>query len=314
MAENPRILLLGATGQVGRELQTAFAGFGNLICADRASADLSAPEKLRELVRRAAPEVILNAAAYTAVDRAESEPALAMTVNAEAPRVLADEAHRRDALLVHYSTDYVFDGSKQEPWNEADTTNPLNLYGASKLAGEQAIAAAGCRHLIFRTSWVYGPHGRNFLFTMLRLAQERDRLTIIDDQYGAPTTSIEIARATRKIVEGVLGRRFGEEKNWSGIYHMTCAGSTSWFGFAQAIFARAGSLLPDKIPELASIATHEYKTPATRPRNSILSNHKLQERFGVQLAAWESALDAVLDGLRSQASGTQRKNSVGGTL
>lgn len=314
MPENPRFLLLGATGQVGRELQTAFAGFGCLTIADRALADLSAPERLRELVRRTTPDVILNAAAYTAVDRAESEPELAMTVNAEAPRVLAEEAHRLDALLVHYSTDYVFDGSKQEPWAESDPTNPLNRYGATKLAGEQAIEVTGCRRLIFRTSWVYGPHGRNFLFTMLRLARERDRLTIVDDQYGAPTTSIEIASATRKIVEGVLNGKFGGEKDWAGIYNMTCAGFTSWFGFAQAIFARAGSLLPGRTPELVPIATDEYKTPATRPRNSVLSNRRLHERFGVQLAVWESALDEVLEVLRSEASGRQRKNQIEGAL
>jgi dTDP-4-dehydrorhamnose reductase len=294
MAEDPRILLLGSTGQVGRELQTCFADFGALTCADRKGADLSRPEELRDLVRRLAPDVILNAAAYTAVDRAESEPDLAMAINADAPRVLAEEAVRLGALLVHYSTDYVFDGSRHEPWVESDPTNPLNQYGASKLAGERAIESTGCRHLIFRTSWVYGPHGRNFLFTMLRLARERDRLSVVDDQFGAPTTSIEIATATRKAVAAVVKGSSGGEKDWSGVYHMTCAGSTSWFGFAQAIFARAGALLGDKIPDLVPIPSGAFPTPARRPRNSVLSNHKLHAQFGVELASWQTALEEVM--------------------
>jgi dTDP-4-dehydrorhamnose reductase len=299
MTANPRILLLGPAGQVGRELQAAFAGFGRVTIADRKAADLAAPEQIRELLRRNQPEVILNAAAYTAVDRAESEPDLAMAINAHAPRILAEEALRSGALLVHYSTDYVFDGSKQEPWVETDVPNPLNSYGATKLAGEQAIESSGCRHLIFRTSWVYGPHGRNFLFTMLRLGRERDRISIVNDQFGAPTSSIEIAAATRRIVEGVIEGRFGAEKDWAGIYHMTCADSTSWFGFAQAIFARAGDLLAGKIPELAPIATSEYPMPAMRPRNSVLSNDKLHARFGFELASWKAALDAVMNVLPS---------------
>lgn len=299
MTANPRILLLGPAGQVGRELQAAFAGFGRITIADRKAADLAAPEQIRELLRRNQPEVILNAAAYTAVDRAESEPDLAMAINAHAPRILAEEALRSGALLVHYSTDYVFDGSKQEPWVETDVPNPLNSYGATKLAGEQAIESSGCRHLIFRTSWVYGPHGRNFLFTMLWLGRERDRIAIVNDQFGAPTSSIEIAAATRRIVEGVIEGRFGEEKDWAGIYHMTCADSTSWFGFAQAIFARASGLLDGKIPELAPIATSEYPMPAMRPRNSVLSNDKLHARFGFELASWKPALDAVMNVLQS---------------
>lgn len=299
MAENLRILLLGASGQVGRELQCAFAGFGHLTVADRAAADMALPEQLRDVVRRTNPQFILNAAAYTAVDRAESEPELAMKVNADAPRVLAEEASRLGALLVHYSTDYVFDGSKIEPWTESDATNPLNQYGISKLAGEQAIESTGCRRLIFRTSWVYASHGRNFLLTMLRLGRERDRLTIVNDQFGAPTTSIEIAAATRKVIEGVAKKDFGDDKDWTGTYHMTCAGSTTWFGFAQAIFARAGSLLGGKMPDLAPIPSAEFPTPARRPRNSVLSNDKLRDRFGVELASWETALDDVMALLRS---------------
>ncbi|MGH7905581.1 MAG: dTDP-4-dehydrorhamnose reductase [Candidatus Binataceae bacterium] len=304
--QKPRILLLGAAGQVGRELQASFDGFGDLTCADRKSADFAHPEQLRDLVGHVAPDVILNAAAYTAVDRAESEPSLAMTVNAEAPRVLAEEALRLDALLVHYSTDYVFDGANREPWTEADTPNPLNVYGATKLAGERAIERTGCRRLVFRTSWVYGPHGSNFLFTMLRLARERERLSIVNDQFGAPTSSIEIASATRKIVEGVLEGRFGREMDWTGIYHMTCADSTTWFGFAQAIFARAGRLHDGKLPQLIPIATVDYPTPARRPRNSVLSNARLVERFGLRLAPWPVALDAVMERLLSGAAGPDR--------
>lgn len=301
-----RILLLGAAGQVGQELQVSFADFGDLACADRKSADFADPEQVRNLVRQVAPDVILNAAAYTAVDRAESEPALAMTVNAEAPRVLAEEALRLCALLVHYSTDYVFDGSRQDPWTEADEPNPLNVYGATKLAGERAIQNIGGRHLVFRTSWVYGPHGNNFLFTMLRLARERERLSIVNDQFGAPTTSIEIASATRKIVEGIIEGRFGAETDWSGTYHMTCADSTTWFGFAQAIFERAGKLLDGKLPQLIPIATADYPRPARRPRNSVLSNAGLFERFGIHLAPWTSALDVVTEKLASDADGRDR--------
>ena len=180
------------------------------------------------------PIIILNAAAYTAVDRAESERDLAFAINEQAPRILAEEALERNALLVHYSTDYVFDGSKPEPWVEADPPNPLNVYGASKLAGEQAVANIGGKYLIFRTSWVYGPHGNNFLLTMLRLARERDSLSIVDDQVGGPTTSIQLARATHAIVTGILAGRFGAAQDWAGLYHMTCGGSVSWFGFIPA--------------------------------------------------------------------------------
>ena len=186
MSSLGRILIVGAAGQVGRELQRCFAGTGELICRDRESVDLAVEDEVRELVRSTSPDLILNAAAYTAVDRAESEPEVAMAINAAAPRVLAEEAHRRDILLVHYSTDYVFDGSKHGPWLETDQPNPLNVYGASKLAGEEAIRQVDGKYLIFRTSWVYGPDGNNFLFTMLRLGRERERLTIVDDQIGEP--------------------------------------------------------------------------------------------------------------------------------
>jgi dTDP-4-dehydrorhamnose reductase len=207
-------------------------------------------------------------------------------------------------LLVHYSTDYVFNGEKQRPWIETDEPGPLNVYGATKLAGERAIAQVGGQFLIFRTSWVYGPHGNNFLLTMLRLAGERDRLSIVDDQFGSPTTSIELARITRVITEGILAGRFGPTEAWAGLYHTTCAGSTTWFGFAKAIFAGAESLLGVKPPELTPLATKDYPTPAKRPGNSVLSNQKLYERFCVRLAEWQTALDDVLQILKAAGFGS----------
>ena len=292
--ENPRILIVGNAGQLGRELEKIFADVGPIIGVDRESVDLADAAQTRELVRRAAPDILLNAAAYTAVDRAESERDLAYAINEQAPRILAEEALRRNSLFVHYSTDYIFDGGKTTSWVETDTPNPLNVYGASKLAGEQAVESVGGKFLTFRTSWVYGPHGNNFLLTMLRLARERDRLSIVDDQIGGPTTSVELARATYSIVNGVFAGRFGAPEDWTGLYHMTCSGSVSWFGFARAIFARAAELLDLKSPTLTAIATKDYPTPAARPRYSVLSNAKLQARFHVELSPWEAALEETL--------------------
>lgn len=293
------ILILGAAGQLGRELERSFAGLGPVVAAGRQAANLADEDQLRELVRRTQPAIILNAAAYTAVDRAESEPERAHAINAQAPRILAEEALRCNALFVHYSTDYVFDGGKPGPWVETDAPHPLNVYGASKLAGEQAVRQVGGRSLIFRTTWVYGPHGNNFLLTMLRLGRERDRLSIVDDQIGAPTTSIELARATQRVVRAILGGGCGAPPDWAGLYHMTCGGSVSWFGFAQAIFARAATQLGARVPELTPIPTSAYPTPARRPANSVLSNTKLEQRFGVQLSPWETALDEVFAVLRA---------------
>ncbi len=292
--QQPRVLILGAAGQLGVELQRSFAGHAEVAALDRHGLDLSAEQQIRDVVRRASPQVILNASAYTAVDRAETEPDLAMAINGHAPRVLAEEALRLNALLVHYSTDYVFDGNKQGPWTETDTPHPLSVYGATKLAGEEAIRAVGGRSLIFRTSWVYAPHGKNFLLTMLRLGRERDRLSIVDDQLGAPTTASELAQATHSIVSGILAGQFGPPEDWAGLYHMTCAGSTTWYGFAQAIFQRAAQLLHQPIPELVPIPSSQYPTPARRPQNSVLSNALLAERFGLRLAPWPVALDATL--------------------
>jgi dTDP-4-dehydrorhamnose reductase len=297
MSGQARILIVGNAGQVGVELRRSFAGFGEVIGVDREGVDLAQSDQVRALVRRVQPEIILNAAAYTAVDRAESERELAHAINADAPRIMAEEALRSNALLVHYSTDYVFDGEKPSPWTEEDAPAPLNAYGATKLAGEEAILQTGGRVLIFRTSWVYGPHGSNFLLTMLRLARQRDSLSIVDDQVGSPTTSIELARATYQIVSGVSSGQFGATQDWAGLYHMTCSGSTSWCGFAQAIFARAGKLLEGKVPVVTPITSADYPTPTKRPRNSVLSNAKLKARFGVELAQWETALDAVIQAL-----------------
>jgi dTDP-4-dehydrorhamnose reductase len=293
----PRILITGNAGQLGRELERHFRDSGPLVAVDREAADLADPDQIRALVRDAAPDVILNAAAYTAVDRAEEEIDLARNLNARAPRAMAEEARARNALLVHYSTDYVFDGSKPSPWTEDDAPNPLNAYGLTKLEGEQAIQEIGGRYLIFRTSWVYGHHGQNFLLTMLRLGHERERLTIVDDQFGGPTSSIAVARATHAIVSGVLAGRFGSPKEWAGLYHMTCAGSTSWFGFAQAIFARASARFGIKAPEIVPVDSAGYPTKARRPRNSVLSNDRLRARFGVQLPEWQAALDEVIEAL-----------------
>ncbi|MEI9967485.1 MAG: dTDP-4-dehydrorhamnose reductase [Terracidiphilus sp.] len=237
-SRTPRILIIGSAGQLGRELERIFADVGPVVAVDRNSADLADPDQLREVVRRAAPDVILNAAAYTAVDRAESEMALAHAINALAPRVLADEAAERNALLVHYSTDYVFDGSKLEPWTEKDSPAPLSVYGASKLAGEQAIQNSRARHLIFRTSWVYGPHGNNFLLTMLRLAKERDKLSIVDEQIGAPTSSVVCPgprhpRDRHGCIGWPLRRATGLVRP---LPHDLRRLSVSWFGFAQANF------------------------------------------------------------------------------
>ena len=273
-----RILLTGATGQVGWELRKTLAPLGEVKFFDRFGLDLADTPPLVATVRALQPEVIVNAAAYTAVDKAEAERDLAFAVNATAPRVLAEEAKRIGALLVHYSTDYVFDGEKGSPYVESDPTHPISAYGESKLAGEQAIAKSGCRHLILRTSWVYGPRGRNFYLTMLRLAKERPELKVVDDQVGAPTSSLEIARATAALLA----------KGAQGLYHMTAAGETTWCGFARAILKGAGIATP-----VAPIRTEDYPTPAKRPRNSRLDCSRLRADFGVALAPWEEGLAEV---------------------
>jgi dTDP-4-dehydrorhamnose reductase len=287
-----KILLLGRNGQVGWELERTLAPLGELKAFDRAGLDLADTPRLAAAVRALQPEVIVNAAAYTAVDKAESDRDAAFAVNATAPRVLAEEAKRIGALLVHYSTDYVFDGEKRTPYVEDDATNPLNVYGASKLAGEEAIRKSGCRHLILRTSWVYGPRGKNFMLTMLRLARERPELRVVDDQVGAPTSSIEIARATAQVLV-----RAAPSPGLSDLFHLAARGETSWYGFAQGILARAGIATP-----IVAIATEGYPTPAHRPRNSRLDCSRLRETFGVTLAPWQEGLEEAMQA-RARLSG-----------
>ena len=291
-----KILLLGKNGQVGWELQRSLAPLGELIALDRHSADLcgdlSNLAGLANTVRAIRPDVIVNAAAHTAVDRAESEPELANTLNALAPGVLAQEAAQLGALLVHYSTDYVFDGSGERPWQETDTPAPLSVYGHTKLAGERRIQAAGVRHLIFRTSWVYGARGGNFAKTMLRLAQERERLTVINDQFGAPTGADLLADVTAHAIRQVLA-----QPQDCGLYHLAAAGETTWHAYAQHVLAQARLAQPTlsiKATEVAPVPTSAFPTPARRPLNSRLATHHLQTTFGLTLPPWQQGVNRML--------------------
>jgi len=286
----PRIMLTGKNGQVGWELQHALAPLGEVVSLDRQQLDLSNPDQIRERVREIKPGLIVNAAAYTAVDRAEAEPALAMAVNGIAPGILAEEAERAGAAIIHYSTDYVFDGAKITPYTEEDALNPLNVYGRTKLAGEQAIQAAGATHLILRTSWVYGMRGKNFLLTILRLARERAELKIVDDQIGAPTWSRAIAEATARI----LSADTLPVTDASGIYHLTASGNTTWYGFAKAILALDPNPSEHVCKHIKPIPTSVYPTPARRPAYSVLLNSKLKAAFGVVLPGWEQGLKLAL--------------------
>lgn len=241
--------------------------------------------------------MIVNAAAYTAVDKAEEEPERAMAVNAKAPAVLAEEAARLGSLFVHYTTDYVFDGSGTRPWQESDVPGPLNVYGKTKLAGDEAIEASGCEHLIFRTSWVYGARGGNFLLTMLRLAKEQSQLSIVDDQIGAPTTSECIAQTTAAVLAQVLKPAGKGMDGRSGIYNLTNAGETSWYGFAKELLMRANATMGTPLPELVPIPTSQFPRPAPRPMNSRLNGDKLATTFGVRLPAWQDGLDLICERL-----------------
>ena len=285
-----RVLLAGRGGQLGWELQRALAPFGELVALDRAGMDLADPDAIHRAIADARPAVIVNAAAYTAVDKAESEPEAAMRVNGVAPGIIAEEAARIGALMVHYSTDYVFDGAKGEPYREDDPPAPLSAYGRSKLAGEEAVRAAGGAHLIFRTSWVYAARGSNFLLTMLRLARERRELKIVDDQVGAPTWARSIASLTARVL-GVDGAGPGRARERSGVYHLTAAGAVSWFGFAQAIFAQARARRADfNAPALVPIPAAEYPLPARRPANSRLDTGKLSAAFDLRPPRWDAML------------------------
>lgn len=286
-----RILLTGGTGQVGWELQRSLACLGEVRAPGRQDLDLTHVASIRQTVRDWRPDLIVNPAAHTAVDKAEAEPELAAAINATAPGILAEEAAKLGALLVHYSTDYVFDGSKATPYVEDDAANPLNVYGRTKFAGEAAVRANNPKHLILRTSWVYGRRGGNFLLTMLRLMRERPELKIVADQIGAPTWSRLIAEATGQMLAQCLGPNKRPDFAPWGTYHLTCAGETSWHGFAQAI-AELGRIEP--AAKLTSIPSSDYPTPARRPANSRLSNTKLATTFGLALPDWRRALELCL--------------------
>ncbi len=292
-----RILLTGKNGQVGWELQRTLAPLGEVVALDRQQLDLVKPDQIRERVREIKPSLIVNAAAYTAVDKAEEEPELAMAINGIAPGILAEEAKRLNAAIVHYSTDYVFDGTKTTPYTEEDLPNPLNVYGRTKLEGERAIQAAGVPYMILRTSWVYGMRGKNFLLTVLRLAQEREELRIVDDQIGAPTWSRMIAEATAQILAQVYlpvishSSPLTEKK---GIYHLSAGGQTSWYGFARAIVARISETSTQSV-KLIPIPTSKYPAPARRPAYSLLSKAKLNGAFGLAMLDWDRALELVLE-------------------
>jgi dTDP-4-dehydrorhamnose reductase len=294
---NVKILVLGRTGQVGWELRHKLSCLGQITSVEYPEIDLSQADSIRKVMRAAEPAVIINAAAYTAVDKAESDPDLAAAINGTAPGVLAEEARQLGSLLVHYSTDYVFDGTKECSYVETDTPNPLNIYGKTKLAGDQAIESVGGNYLIFRTSWVYGSRGNNFLLTMLRLAQERTELRIVDDQVGAPTSSECIAQATANILSQVLAPAGDGLDGRSGIYNLTCTGETSWFRFAKALLTKSVGTLEISVPSLIPIKTSDFPRPAQRPANSRLSCERVAGTFGVGLPHWERALDLVLETL-----------------
>jgi len=290
------ILVLGAQGQVGWELARSLLPVGNVTALGRQEADLSNPDTLRQAVRASKPDLIVNAAAYTAVDRAETDEAAAMAVNAMAPGILAEEARHGQALLIHYSTDYVFDGQSAQSYVETDPTCPQSAYGRSKLAGEKAVADAGCDHLILRTSWVYGARGHNFLRTILRLSREREYLRIVADQTGAPTWSRWIADATAHVARQAMDKRAAQAFQ-SGTYHLTCAGATSWHGFASAIIEQYRSLYPTSelaVQAIEPIATAEYPLPARRPANSRLDCHKLAADYAIAAPDWQQALRLCL--------------------
>ncbi len=295
-----RILVTGGAGQVGWELRRALAIFGEVVAPSRDILDLSSADSIVAAVRGVRPGLIVNAGAYTAVDQAESDRNLAMKINGDAPRLLAEQAAERHIAMIHYSTDYVFDGRKAEPYREDDDPAPLNVYGRTKLAGEQGVAGTDAPHIIFRTSWVYGSRGRNFLLTMLRLGRERKELKIVDDQYGAPTSARLIAQATASVVARNFssgGLDLPAFREASGLYHLTAAGRTTWYGFAQAILSgRTG------VAKVLPIPTSGYPTPAQRPQNSVLDNDKLEKKFGFRLPDWQVGMRLCLEELEGNAA------------
>ncbi len=296
-----RILLIGATGQIGRELARVLPALGQLFVADRRLCDLAQPRTLIKTMDTVKPTLIINAAAYTAVDRAEDEPVQAHRINAEAPGLLAQLSKRYGALLVHYSTDYVFDGCKADPYVEIDAVNPRNVYGCSKLAGERAVRDAGGDYLIFRTSWIYAAHGKNFLRTMLRLAGEQEHLRVVADQVGAPTPARLVAESTVHALRQDMARRKMECFE-SGIFNLTAAGSTSWHGFASAIIAEAKAKNPAiKCREVVPITSADFPLPAARPANSRLSCARLAQRFGLRMPVWTVGMQSCIAEIYSRA-------------
>ena len=288
----PRLLLIGKIGQVGWELRRTLAPMAQVTCVDFPEIDLTNGDSIRQWVGDAKPQVIINAAAYTAVDKAETEPDRAMQINGLAPGILAEEAKKAGALLVHYSTDYIFDGSKTQPYVETDTPNPLGSYGRSKLAGDTAVLAAGGAHLIFRLCWVYGARGQNFMLTMMRLARERDKLRVVNDQVGCPTWSRMIAETTTLALKQALAAP--DPAGYTGVYHLASSGVTSWHGFAEAII----NLMPaaeKKCSLVEAISTADYPTPTKRPAYSVLNCDKLERTFNLRLPNWEDSLKDVLD-------------------
>ena len=289
------ILLLGKNGQVGWELQRALAPLGKVIALDRVGqnglcGDISDLDGLRHTIEQIKPDILINAAGYTAVDQAQSEPELSAQLNHHAPALMAELMKAQGGCLVHYSTDYVFDGSGNQPWKETDSTGPLNVYGATKLAGEQAIQASGCQHLIFRTSWVYASRGNNFAKTMLRLAQEREALNVINDQIGAPTGAELIADVTAHVL-----RQWQDHPATAGLYHLAAQGETSWYDYAQYVFDWARSEgLPLALQSASPIPSEDYPTPAIRPKNSRLNCQKLETTFDLQLPDWKQGVERMM--------------------
>ncbi|BAZ47839.1 dTDP-4-dehydrorhamnose reductase [Nostoc sp. NIES-4103] len=289
-----KILLTGITGQVGWELQRTLMTVGEVIPVRRNEMDLTQPNSISDIIQQVKPDLIVNPAAYTAVDKAESEPELAMAINGIAPGVIAESAKKVGVALIHYSTDYVFDGTKTTPYTESDKPNPQNIYGKTKLVGEQAIASSGVPHLILRTSWVYGLRGKNFLLTMRKLAQEREEIKVVADQIGAPTWSRVIAETTAQILSQARHNVSDFLVSTGGLYHLTASGQTSWYTFAQTIFNHDVQHSERKLQNLISITSKEYPTTAKRPAYSLLSNQKLSNTFGLFLPDWQKTLELVL--------------------
>ncbi|HLH09390.1 MAG TPA: dTDP-4-dehydrorhamnose reductase [Terriglobales bacterium] len=306
---NLRILLIGNVGQVGWELKRTLSTLGDVVDIDRPGIELTSADSIRKVIRQNSPQVIVNAAAYTAVDKAEDESELAMGINATAPAIMAEEAKVSGAAFLTYSTDYVFDGAKQGPYTEEDQPNPLSAYGRSKLAGDEAVRDAGGSYIIFRTSWVYGARGKNFLLTMMKLVAEREVVKVVDDQIGAPTWSRSLAEATAQVIaqrangranhSSTVAERFADVK---GVYNLTSDGRTSWFGFTEAIVNEMRALGRESLARVLPITSAEYPVRAVRPKNSVLDNSKLKNTFGLTMPQWDDALSMVVDELQSLPS------------